>query len=201
MRNRIYSHTWADVAFLDADHIARWGAFDGYRGPVAFEGLNPRKADLEHDKASDALRVFYTCDGERVLREAIKLERDPCRYGGERVCFRAPCCGRRTRKLAFLEQGVRCARCGSITTAPRRGGKIERAIIKAETLARRLGCAHWRGPITRRPPYMKRATFDRLADAHAAAVARADLAIAPQMEKAAARGPAAQLNVLLRAGL
>lgn len=200
MRPRKYAHTWPDVAFIDADHMKQWGAFDGYCGPVAFEGLMPRKADIEHDSATDTLRAYYTMDGERVVRGSIALERRPCNYGGERVYFIAPCCGHRARKLAFLQQGVCCARCGSITTAPRRAGKLERAIIKADMLARRLGAEHWTGPIAR-PLGMPRATFDRLADEHAEAVARAHALLAPQMARAAERGLGAQINAMMRAGL
>lgn len=201
MARRKYRHEWEKLAALDADHMAAWGAFKGYRGPVQFAGLDPCLAGVEHDAERGCLRVFYTMASGALVQERIPLQQLPCNYGGARLYFTAPCCGARARKLALLPEGVRCARCGSITQAAKRKSPLQRLIHKADVLAGRLGCESWHAPPRARPKNMHATTFNRLSDEHARAVRAALDALRPSLARASDRGAAACLGVMMRAGL
>lgn len=208
MGARKYRHEWSDLASIDSDFIKGWGAFDGYRGPLDLEGFEPSKAEMEHDEERDVIRIFYVTQAGELIRETVSLERAACHYDkpdsprGGRVYFRAPCCGQRVRKLAFLQQGVRCARCGSITSSSRRKSGVQRTIHKADLIAGRLGCKTWYEPPTERPKGMRRETFNRLADEHARLVEQAMAVIKPKLAQASARGGVvAEIGALIRYGM
>ena len=204
MVRRRYRHEWESLAFIDADFIGGWGAFDGYSGPMEFDGLEPSEADCQHDRERDVFSVFYSgqADGKPALRRAnIILERLPQTLGGARVHFRAPCCGRRIRKLALLPEGVVCGRCGSITHRSRRKSGLQRLIHKADMLAGQLGCETWFSSPKERPKHMRRERFMRLAEQHAELVRQANVMLGPRLARAARRGVAAHWGVMLRAGM
>ena len=115
--------------------------------------------------------------------------------------FRAPCCGKRVRKLALLPEGVLCGGCGSIQSASRRKSGLQRLIHKADILAGRLGCKTWYAPPTERPKGMRRDTFYRLVDQQAELVRRANVIIQPRLARARRRGQAAYWGAMLRAGM
>lgn len=201
-----YRFTWSDVAYLQADYMAGWGAFRGWSGEVDLEGEYVGRIDKcrgEHDPERDVFRVFYAAEtsGKRdLVAGTIALDRTapPC---GGRVYFRAPCCGRRVRQLALLPEGLRCAPCGSITWDTRRKRKAQRLVHRAGKLAGKIELENWFDTPTKRPAGMHRRTFERLAERHGALVAEANAMLGPQLQAAAARGPDALLRAMLRAGL
>lgn len=187
-RPRIYRHVWEEVASLNADYATRWGAFDGYSGPIELNGPDVTGAHYEHDKAADTVSLFYTPKGSLTpLRAVFGVHRQRTGYGVKGL-FLAPCCGRRCIRLALLREGVRCAQCGSITTRTRRVTRPQRAIYRAEALAADLGCASWSEPPTKRPEGMSLVRFLRLSAEHAEAVALAQTLLQPVLEKARQRG-------------
>lgn len=140
MAARYYRATWDDVATLDADHIASWGAFAGYQGVIEFDGLQPSKIHAEHDSERDTLSAFYVWrDEDAPIRSTVRLERRPCRFGGTRAYFRCPDCGRATLRLAVLARGLSCGTCGRITWKSRRLGDTGRLVRRADMLAGKLG--------------------------------------------------------------
>jgi hypothetical protein len=210
MALRRYRHEWSDLAFIDSDFIAGWGAFRGYDGPLEFDGCTPSKAHAVHDTDRDTFTVIYGLKGEgsaaAPVHCAIGLERQPCTYdkpgsSGGRVYFRAPCCRRCVRKLALLPEGVRCARCGSITNTSKRKSGVQRLIHKADLIAGQLDCPNWFTPPKARPKGMRRETFNRLAEEHARLVQQAMAIVRPRLARAARRGVAAQMGALMRAGM
>ncbi len=207
MVRRKYQYEWEELAYIDSDFIAGWGAFKGYNGPLEFDGHEPEKAQMEHDEERDVVRIFYATKNGALIQQTIALERRRCTYDkpdakqGGRVYFTSPCCQRRVRKLAILQQGVRCARCGSITNTSKRKSGAQRLIRRADVIAGRLGCKHWFAPPTERPKGMKRETFNRLADEHAQLVEQAMRVIRPRLARASVRGTAAQFGAMLRYGM
>ncbi len=95
-----YRATWEQVSALDADHIASWGAFRGYVGPITFDDTEPAKLHVEHDTERDSFSAFYVWKGKEdeagPIRSTVRLERRPCRFGGTRAYFVCPRCARRT---------------------------------------------------------------------------------------------------------
>jgi hypothetical protein len=208
MPARKYHHTWDDLAYIDTAHMQRWGAFEGYSGPLTFEGFDPEKAEWEHDVSRDRGVIVWVSRTRELVRATVGLERFPCPYDrpdatrGGRVYFQAPCCGRRVRKLALLPQGVRCGLCGSITSGSKRKSGVQLIIYRAEQLAMRLECANWYSAPVKRPLHMRRETFNELANEHAAVVARAMAIIQPRLVRAAGRsGMLGQMCAVLRYGL
>jgi hypothetical protein len=167
MAKRRYAHTWDDLAFLDADHIASWGALKGYCGPIEYEGFTPSAIHAEHDRERDTFSAFYTWPDDRSgdpapIRSTARIERRPQRFGGSRPYFRCPDCERTTLRLAILNDGLRCGRCGGVTWGSRREGETGRLVRRANRIAARLGLENWADPI-RRPLHMRTHTFARLA--------------------------------------
>lgn len=211
MKRRRYRHEWEDLAFVDSDFIGGWGAFDSYDGPLEFDGLTPSKAHGMHDAERDTFTIVYATkddDGTLPVCVPVKLLRQRCTYDkpdnakAGRVYFEAPCCRRRVRKLALLPSGIRCGRCGSITYRSKRKSGIQRLIHKADLLAGRLECANWYSPPKERPKGMRRETFNRLADEHAALVQEAMRVVRPRIMRAVGRaGIAGQMMAALRYGM
>lgn len=210
MAQRRFQRVWEDQATLNADYLhTSWRAFEGGAvtvQPDGYDVADVQEVEVIHNASAETLRLVYSGhDGDpekRTLRSAtVRLARQPCAYGGERFLFLAPCCGRRCRALALLPERVACRGCGSITYRSKRKSGVPRLINRADRLARRLGCENWWGPVTERPHAMKRETFNRLADEHAALVRQAMGKIQPRLARASQRGPAAMFGAMIRAGL
>jgi hypothetical protein len=197
-----YRATWEQVATLDADFIASWGAFKGYVGQVGYEGLAPDAIHVEHDAAHDTLSAFYVWPSKEddcgPIRSTVALERRPCRFGGTRAFFICPCCLRRTLRLAVLAVGLRCGRCGAITWGSRRETETRRLVRKANKLALRLGLDYFGAP-PKRPPYMRTATYARIMGELEPLTAEINRRVAVRMARS--RGPLGAWGALARWGL
>jgi hypothetical protein len=202
MTARRYRATWDEVAFLDADHCASWGAFAGYNGAMDFNGCEPARIHAEHDSERDTLSAFYVRKGEGddagPIRSTVRLERRPCRFGGTRVYFRCPGCGRATLRLAVLASGLLCGVCGRITWGSRRECETARLVRRANKLALRLGLDCFSDTPTR-PKRMRlhtyaaiRGNLDPL---------RAEIERRVRKRMARAKGPFGYMPALLRWGL
>jgi hypothetical protein len=159
-----YRATWEQVSALDADHIASWGAFAGYAGPITFDDTEPAKLHVEHDAERDTFAAFYVWPGDAdeagPIRSTVRLERRPCQFGGTRAYFVCPACERRTLRLAVLAKGLLCGACGRITWGSRRETETRRLVRKANKIALRLGLEHFTDP-PKRPPNMHAETYAR----------------------------------------
>ena len=169
MPQRRYRCSWDDIATLDADHMSSWGAFEaGKLATIEFDGshLPTKTMVFEMQDAGDHFRAFYEWTPHLkepiTVRSEVFIERRPCRFGGSRAYFVAPCCNRRVLRLAALDTGLQCARCGSVTWRSRREQPVHRAIRKADKLATQLGCESWRDRPNERPKHMRLATFELL---------------------------------------
>ena len=172
-----YRCTWDDIACLDADHMAGWGAFDrGHSDTVDFDDDRHPVLAFEMAIDRDQFRVAYQWTDHRgdpqgeFIRSSISLERRPCRFGGKRVYFICPCCGGRVLRLAVLPEGLRCGTCGRVTWRSRREQPLARLIRKANKLGDRLGCEDWRSNPSKRPAHMRIETYVRLTAQRAAIV-------------------------------
>lgn len=165
--------TWDDIACLDADHIAGWGAFEpGCSTTVDFDDDDlPKLAFRMHDEGN-AFSVDFQwqqygqpAQGD-FIHARIHLDRRPCRFGGTRAYFICPACGRRTLRLAVLPAGLRCGQCGRVTWGSRRERPTQRLLRRANKLAARLGCDSWDDQPTKPPAHMRLTTFERLSSEH-----------------------------------
>lgn len=170
MPARRYLYTWDQINSLNADYMARRGAFQP--GCEAWVGFGGSAEDLRIQYRMDLERQVFSvrysaCRIRHEMREAsveqwVSVERRPCRLGGHRVYFRCPQCSCSTLNLAVLPEGLRCASCGSITWASRRERAPQRLIRRANKVARVLRSGNWDDEPEVRPPYMRIAVFHAL---------------------------------------
>jgi hypothetical protein len=169
MAPRKYRATWDDLAYLDADHMARWGAFrDGCRETIEFDDDSLPELAFEMSFERDEFSVVYKWQAigqppaGPFIRSRVVFDRRSCRFGGTRVYFRCPCCGRRTLRLAVLPEGLRCGGCGRVTWASRRETPTERRMRRGNKIAVKLGLDAWHEMPRKRPRGMRMATFETL---------------------------------------
>lgn len=197
-----YRATWEQVSALDADHIASWGAFAGYAGPITFDDTEPLKLHVEHETERDTFSAFYVWKGKEdeagPVRSTVRLERRPCRLGGTRAYFVCPRCARRTLRLAVLAGGLCCGTCGRITWGSRRETETRRLVRKANKVALRLGLDYF-GDHPKRPPHMRAATYARIMAELQPLKAEINRRIAMRMARA--KGPIGTWGALVRWGL
>lgn len=191
MPTRRYRCTWDDIAWLDCDHIASWGALQaGRRETIDFHDDALPKLAMVIDPDGTEFRATYrwitTCGREtgNFIHSRVGLVRRPCRFGGSRAYFVCPCCRRIVLRLAVLPEGLRCGTCGRVTWGSRRERPADRLIRKANKVALALGCDHWTDPLpTKRPAYMRAAKFERLKADLAALVTTINMDLARKMGK------------------
>jgi hypothetical protein len=169
MAPRRYRCSWDDIAALDADFVASWGAFEpGRLETVEFDGdhLPTKTLVFEMQDQGDHFRAFYEWklddDEPTTVRSEVRVEKYPCRFGGHRTYFICPCCDRRVLRLAVLDSGLACARCGRVTWKSRREQPLARVIRKANKVGNKLGCDEWWDVPKARPKHMRLKTYELL---------------------------------------
>lgn len=174
---RRYRYTWDNVATLDCDHMASWGAFTPDRSEtVEFDNGAVERLAFKMSADGNAFSVAYQWPSEaqgqlaEFTQSQVRLVRRPCRFGGTRAYFMCPSCDRTTLRLAVLADGLHCGTCGRVTWNSRREQPLQRLMRKADKLAVQLGCESWRDAPARKPVRMRVATFERLRAEHAALV-------------------------------
>lgn len=185
-----YRCTWDEIAYLDADHMGGWGAFEhGCRQTIDFDDDDLPRLAFEMDCARDEFLALYQWreNGRPTepdfVRSTVSIDRRPCRFGGLRPYFIAPCCGRRTLRLAVLCSGLRCGRCGRVTWGSRREQPTQRLIRRANKVARKLGLDCWYEQLASRPPHMRLATFAQLSAERATLVTEINRRIAVRLSR------------------
>ena len=171
--------TTESLLWLDVRYLARRGLFSARPGQLATDSVEWSRGG----KPSGDIRVVYAGDDPDAVmldyrvrvdasepwvpvRERVRLERTPCRYGGSRPWFRCPGCGRRRAVLHSVGGRFRCRVCHDLTLASTREDAGERARRRVDTLRRTLGDTErgrWRG-VPPKAPRMRWATYQRLVE-------------------------------------
>ena len=174
---RRFRYSWEEIAALDCDYIASWGAFNpGCIQTIDFDDDTLPRLVFKMAEDGQSFSVAYRWvdrDGRQTVdftQSRVELVKRPCRFGGTRAYFICPCCARTTLRLAVLIEGLRCGPCGRVTWKSRRERPLQRLMRKADKLSAKLGCDSWRESVVERPPHMHVATFERLRGERAALV-------------------------------
>lgn len=191
MAARRFRCTWDDIAWLDADYIAKWGAFvPGRKDTIDFDTEHYPSLLFEMVTADDFTAAYQWRSLSRqpepsapFIRTNVTIMRRPCRFGGSRAYFVCPCCVRCTLRLAVLPEGLICGRCGRVTWASRREQRLQRKVRKANRIACKLGCDSWIETPTVRPKHMRTATYARLAGRRAELAGELDRDIARRLAR------------------
>ncbi len=103
------------------------------------------------------------------VTETVQLDRTPCHYGGERVWFRCPRCGRRVAVLYGPGRLFLCRRCYGLAYESQREGAGGRAVSRMQAIRRRLGGeAGLAYPFPEKPKGMHWQTYTKLLDEYLA---------------------------------
>ena len=112
--------------------------------------------------------------GKTESNFSIEIERKACNYGGERLYFHCPRCGRRCTKLYLCDGLFECRKCGGLHYEVESLDKAERLRKRVGKIRKRLGWARMGFPeladILAKPKWMHYDTFMRLCDRHDADV-------------------------------
>ena len=207
MARRRYRCSWDDIAWLDANYMAGWGAFDGgRRQTIDFDDDGLPKLAFEMEDDRDAFTVFYQwkqtskADNGDPIRSRVFLDRRPCRFGGRRAFFICPSCGRRALRLAVFPEGLRCGPCGRVTWKSRREQPLQRLIRRANKIALKLDCDNWMEQPIARPPHMRLDTFERLKSERAPLVAQINQRIGIRLARSC-RGDFGAIALLAKLGV
>jgi hypothetical protein len=113
----------------------------------------------------DALTLHYfdRADDPHPSVQYLSLDTTPCNYGGRRVWFICPQCGRRVAILYGTP--FACRHCHQLDYRSQRETGSDRAVRRALAIRRRLG---WpRGAVSGdKPKRMHQRTFERLVAQH-----------------------------------
>ncbi|MDP9357618.1 MAG: hypothetical protein M3R02_20495 [Chloroflexota bacterium] len=90
----------------------------------------------------------------RDVRQAIRIERTSCHFGGSRPRFACPLCFHRVAVLYLFDGALRCRACHGLAYASTREDRPQRVLRKANRLRTKLGGEPALGIIPRRPDWL-----------------------------------------------
>ena len=97
-----------------------------------------QRASISVEVSEHCLTLVYNHNKEPV-RDTVNLTTTPCNYGGRRVWFLCPGCGRRVAVLFAPGKYFRCRHCWRITYESRNEEYIFRLISKRQKIRDKLG--------------------------------------------------------------
>lgn len=120
-------------------------------------------------------RSHHQDEWESVV-ERVDMDRTACTYGGTRLWWLCPACGKRVAILFGPGRRFVCRGCNKLVYESQREDKSDRAARRADKIRRKLGwpAGIFNGP-GGVPKGMRRKTFERLTEEHRVLV---DLAMA-----------------------
>lgn len=121
-------------------------------------------------------------DWERI-EEPVRLDSTPCHFGGNRVWFRCPACGRRVAILYLPGRDFACRICYQLAYQSQRDPPHLRALRRAQKIRERLGGTfNMLTPFPAKPRNMRSRTYGRLRAEHDRASMQSDAAIASVLD-------------------
>lgn len=155
-----------DCLTIDVGLFRRRGLLKpGSRGECAWSRHGQRTGAIGFHAEEERIVLDYRCRGEAIT-QTIWLTDAPCHYGGSRLWFECPHCGRNAGKL-HLAPGRRyfeCRDCYGLTYESRREDPDHRMRRRATRLCLRLGDDPHCDQIPPKPKGMHWRTYHRLLD-------------------------------------
>lgn len=113
------------------------------------------------------LRYLYKSSEDKVkrIRQEIKLDWLKCHYGGQRVYFICPQCGKRVESLYMIHEYFSCRTCCNLIYKSQQEDRADRLLRKVRKIRRKLDADDnlW-SIIWNKPKGMHHKTFDRLVE-------------------------------------
>ncbi|MBU6165958.1 MAG: hypothetical protein KGQ52_07475 [Alphaproteobacteria bacterium] len=165
---------------LDVRFLHREGYLAGSRAATIYWSVNGQRtsdiriATSEGERPSELLLIYKVrasgADWNSV-REAVRLEWQPCHYGGYRPWLTCPRCSRRVGVLWGGERFL-CRHCHRVAYPSQNESRLDRHCEQSRKLRRRLGPhlddLEWPADMLPRPKGMHRSTHRRLVERIAA---------------------------------
>ncbi len=152
--------TCEDLHRLDINEFRRDGLLEG-SGTVTWSRGNRVTGSVFVQGHGHGVRLSYT-SGDGAIDETVRLTRTPCHFGGVRIWFSCPGCGRR---VAILYGGrhFRCRKCHDLRYESQRSNRMFKVISKLQKIRRKLRASpDISRPFPDRPRYMHRRTYTQL---------------------------------------
>jgi len=168
---------------LDVRDLRQQGRLrPGYAGTWFWTCGDRKTGEISYWVETDRLVLAYRIKigGEwESIKEPVWFDRTPCNYGGERLWFRCPNCGRRVAVLGLYGSRFVCRHCHGLPYGSQQEGYIDRMHRKARKIRKRLAATeNLMEPVWRKPKGVHQKTFDRLRQQEAAANNAATMAMA-----------------------
>lgn len=166
--------TTSDMRSLDVRQMQRNGWLaPAAAGEIYWSSNGQRTATINYRMEGKGVRLIYrsrrTGEDWKDHDYVVPLTYTPCNYGGSRVWFLCPCCGRRVAKL-YGGAIYACRHCHKLAYQSQRETQDGRALRKADKMRDRLG---WVPGILNgeggKPKGMHWATYGRMLDQYSKA--------------------------------
>lgn len=172
-----------DIRYLHKQGLLRW---PGSTGSLSWSCGGEQTGSIRYRVEQDRLVLMYRyrLHGEdwRAVEEHVWFDRTPCNYGGERLWFLCPHCGKRVAVLYGAGARFLCRHCCTLPYGSQNETYMDRMMRKARKVRSRLGASEsLMEPIWEKPRGMHWRTFERLVRAEEEANQASTLAMAKQM--------------------
>jgi hypothetical protein len=159
---------------IDVNRLHKEGCLQpGWSGGWQWTNNSERVAWINLRAAADCVHLSYRVrigDGEwENVKEAVRIVRLPCRFGGFRLYFACPgvvngiACGRRVTKLHGPGRYFLCRYCYRLAYASQSESRWDRAVRRAKKIRQRLGGdPDIAAPFPKKPRGMWRRTYQQL---------------------------------------
>lgn len=139
----------------------------GYTGSLSWSRAGRATGSIGYRIESDAIHLSYQNQqrgkSPQQMNYAIKFDKTPCNYGGERTWLLCPYCEKRVAVIYSYDAYFLCRKCCSLPYASQAETKADRMRRKARKIRERLGASNnLFEPVTVKPKGMHERTFDRL---------------------------------------
>jgi len=154
-----------DIRYMRKQGLLRW---PGSIGSLSWSRDGKQTGSIRYRVEQDCLVLMYRYRsyGEewKEIEEPVWFERTPCNYGGERLWFHCPHCGRRVAVLYGAGVRFLCRHCYDLSYGSQNETYMDRMMRKAWKIRQRLGSSEdLMEPIwEKKPKGMHWKTFERL---------------------------------------
>ena len=178
--------TTDEVHRLDVRYMRKHGLLKpGYSGTLSWSRGGEKTGSIGYHVWSHKLVLKYRAKigGEwEDVEEPVQFDRTSCHYGGERLWFLCPHCGRRVAVRYGHRARFLCRHCYALPYGSQNEDYVDRMVRKARRLRARLGASDdLSQPILWKPKGMHQKTFERLRKAAEKADEEAALALAAKI--------------------
>lgn len=151
---------------LEVGRLQKGGALEaGRAGQISWDRGGGDTSSVSFQGFGQSVKLVFRVrigGGEwEDVAQTIRLERTPCRFGGERPWFLCPRCGRRVGVL-YGHRLFLCRTCHSLAYASQCEPRHDRLLRRANKLRARLGGEAGISATINKPKRMRRATYARM---------------------------------------